>query len=297
MARNLVSAETFAGLTADLYKTAMQYNQQLAMYERQRSDMLKDAKAAEMDTTHDTLAYVTDVGPQLTDWLIEGKETDKFIDPETGKFDVNLRLAAYAQEFGLDPDLNPNDKTALQLAQVALQKMMGGADPLAAVTDGVDKLFNGMPGYDKYGPDALTAIAAGSGAATESRAAMTLSSLNLNPDDISIPGMGETWQKFQGTGSADFQEVTPALYRDSVAQALKQNYGASTARAWLRGETDWSDEAIDWYLNEGLNGVEAANLGTQTIAPVVPSGGGAQYTASSTPGTQTARDALTSDNS
>lgn len=168
--RAIVDNQTLAQLTGDLYSQAIQYNTQLALYERQRADARRDAKKAEeaanTQLLDSTVSILTSAGPKVYAWLNDRNNLKT--DPETGLIDITATLAEFQTDMALNPTVGPNgepsiDSTMVSMATVALQGMRAGDGIDAGFYSGLDTLYSSMEGWDAYSLKTIQAIITGGG--------------------------------------------------------------------------------------------------------------------------------------
>jgi len=250
--RAIIDNQTLAGLTGSLYQSALQYNAQMAMYEKQRADAKADAAEAAEQSTALATNWLTTKGGEMGAWLDGLRGTGQYVDPETGEFSVQKALAAYIEEYALNPEVNPNDANTIAVMSAALGKMKDGLAPTTALAEAANELYSSLPGWDKVGPNVLGAIDSDTQARVEAMAMVNIQSItgvSFGDSRVSTADMGALGVATGALGLGGGPVQPGALEgRDAAAAAITQQYGASTTKAWLRGQTNWSDEAIDWYI-------------------------------------------------
>ncbi len=257
--RAIVDNQTLASLTGQLYQTALQYNMQMAMYEKQRADALADARKAEMAETKDTLEFLGQSTPELGSWLDTYTDTHKEGEGAVytdGKLDITKVRDAYMAEMGIDPaTLAPGsqDATRVDLITAIAREMKGGSDIHTATVDAMNTLYSGMAGWEKFAPKTLQSINTGITVEQERMALGNLQSVGA----LTVENQPGLVYDLQGMGNPiDPSGAGGLQYRDAGAAYIRNTYGDATAKAWLRGQTSWSDDAIDTYLSTLDAGVD-----------------------------------------
>jgi hypothetical protein len=272
--RTIVDNQTLAGLTEDLYKQSLAYNAQMQMYQQQRADAAADAKKAELAQTRDTLGFLQESTPEIGAWMQNELDTNHDTYYKDGQLDIAALKDAYATHIGIDPAAvapGSQDATRLDVVLGIAREVQNGADINTATTTALNTLYGGMQGWDKMAPKQLSSITAGIGAATEGIATANLQALGALNVSISSQGfgggfLGDINKQARDAASAG---ATTVGFRDAAAYHIQEQYGAPTAKAWLRGQTNWSDSAIDAYLgtlNSGVTeGYEFSNSGGGSV--------------------------------
>lgn len=177
-ARNIVTAETLAGLTGQLYQTAMEYNMQWEMWKKQQDYAAKLAEKEGQGNKADAMRLINeggDIGADAANTLRDIKnEVGEDFDPAK---DVNITDLAttYANENGYDP-AGPEVTLYINI----LRRMKSGANVDVAMEQSYQSLFGSYPGFNKWG-DAVIG-----GAAAQAQIGVAQSALDqwvsANPD-------------------------------------------------------------------------------------------------------------------
>jgi hypothetical protein len=275
--RAIIDNQTLAGMTSQLYQTALQYNADMAMYERQRADALSDARKAEVGETKDTVEWLTSTSGDMGSWLQSADELNTY--DVDGKFDVAAAIEAYTAEMGLNPEVVPRDADQLAVMTVAMRGMAEGVDATTAITNAMNELFQGKAGWEKVSTNLMGSTSAYIAASMEAKSLTTIQGfegVTYDTGDVSgLPlDLGDIyWGNRQGSAMQS---------RDAAARAIMDAHGSSVARAWLRGTGafEGNDVAINYYLsnlpsaadlgNPTLNLVETGSAGVNTTGYVPP---------------------------
>lgn len=159
MARNAVSAETLAGLTGQLYQTAMEYNQQWEMWKKQQNYALKQAKKQEDKAALGIASVLPELAPQI------GLEAYRALDDAEDINAVNITelTSQWATSMGYDPAGSEAGLYAATLRNLLAQ----GRDPTqydtnAALQASINQLFGRTKGWDEaYGAAVRSSVDAG----------------------------------------------------------------------------------------------------------------------------------------
>jgi hypothetical protein len=275
--RTIVDNQTLAGLTEDLYKQSLAYNAQMQMYEKQRADAAADARKAELGQTRDTLGFLQNATPEIGSWLQNEMQTNPDGLQTDGKWDPTKMKDAYAVSIGADPN-NPQDQTRLNVAVGIARELANGADITTATTSALNTLYDGMPGWDRMAPKQLSAITHGIGLEQERTVTQNLQeigALGLTANKTIIGA--DEGGLISSLGSASV-EKTSSQFKEAATAHILETYGEPTARAWLRGQFNWSDSAIDGYL-AGLpaGAAKAYSFSGETTSAAAPPSGTAPY--------------------
>jgi hypothetical protein len=164
-AKTMVDNQTIANLEGSLYQTALQYNEQWKMWKKQQNYAAKQAAGSQMSQTVNTL---TNEAPQLgvDAWKLYRDQYAAAGNDPSG-IDVNKAVTDWASHAGYAAD---GPEAAVMRS--ALQKMIatgvgpnGGIDTTQVMTQAVQTVYGGLPGWDKYGAPLLNAIQSGTSAA------------------------------------------------------------------------------------------------------------------------------------
>ncbi len=274
--RTIIDNQTLAGLTEDLYKQSLAYNQQQALYEQQRKDAARDAKAAASAQTEATTDWLTVGAPQIGTWAQQAIESGDYIG-EDGKLDIAKMSGAYATEMGISAETDPFFQQKMGLITTAAGFMRTGSDVTTAMNQAADQLYGGMAGWDKIQPSVMGSLASGINAGVEAAALtnlQTLTGVTYGGGAGTGVDIGGFLSHAAGIGPAGVEHATTEG-RDAAAAAIREQFGASTARAWLRGQTNWSDDAINAYLGALPADVAGELQFATAAAPATPSTPGA----------------------
>ena len=156
-ARNTLSAETIAGLTGQLYQTALQYQQQWDLWKRQQDYARKQAEKTGSEDLKRLAEVLPDELPQigLEAWQLydEAYATDKNVN-------APALMQAYADKYGYTPQ-DPQ----YQVFAATVRKMVGqepqDIDTSALLTQSVRTLYGGEKGWEKVEDDMLGSIRSG----------------------------------------------------------------------------------------------------------------------------------------
>jgi hypothetical protein len=268
--RAIIDNQTLAGLTGQLYQTALQYNMQMAMYEKQRADAAADARKAELGATKDTLEFLGSETPAVSAWLDTATDTMKDELYTDGALDPAKVRAAYAAHMGIDLSvpLDPasQDAARMNLITEIARKMADGQNISTATESAMNTLYQGMEGWEKLSGSTILSIQTGITAAEEAQALANLN--NIGALTVTTSGMQNLMvhaeEEWGWLTPGDVDPMTSNQFRDAGATHILDTLGSATAKAWLRGQTGWSDPAIDSYLSTlhaGESTTEGFNIG------------------------------------
>jgi hypothetical protein len=168
-ARNAVSAETLAGLTGQMYQTALQYQLEWDMWKRQQDYAEKQAK----ETEKPAINYLNGIAPGIAadagDLIranVTGAEGAQLADIEPG-----VLSAEWAAANGYGPS-----EQAIMAA--TLRNMKSGMNAGPSMTTALRTLYSDMPGWNRWGDSLMRGLAAGAEAETYARYAPTLADDN-----------------------------------------------------------------------------------------------------------------------
>ncbi|MES2156025.1 MAG: hypothetical protein V4510_12905 [bacterium] len=153
--RNIIDSQTLAGLTGDLYKTAMSYNMQWDMWKKQQDYAVKQADKAQNDQMKQAAGALPEVAASTAGDAYDIAKALDEADPENGITDMNVTdaVTTWANENGVTDD----GEVALMTYTLQNIKRAGGISGDTAstyVNSAIEKLYGGMKGWD---PTILTA--------------------------------------------------------------------------------------------------------------------------------------------
>jgi hypothetical protein len=208
MARNMVTAETMANLTGQLYQTAFQYNAQWQLWKRQQEYAEKKADAAIKPYIHrlasEAPTIAADAGDLVRQALLEPGGTIQDMDI-AGAVETWMTANNYTED---DPEVGVMVKT-LQY----MKSSYATGNPItagAAIQRSIDTLYGGMPGYDKLERTLLDAVWTGTELEQATRGALDAWKADNAgsppddpgmhmPDELNAPqGLGYTNNPFTG---------------------------------------------------------------------------------------------------
>lgn len=181
--RSIIDSQTLAGLTGQLYQTALQYNAQMSMYEQQRQDALKDAKKAaallEKQQGEALTAQVNALITQGSDLSMQASnlygewQQAQYALPEDQRtpFSVGDTVATWSNQAGYSLE---SPEAAVFAA--TLRGVSQGQMPTDAFNYAMTSLYGSQPGWDQWGSKALAAGMANIQAQTIGQFADTLAS-------------------------------------------------------------------------------------------------------------------------
>lgn len=164
--RTIIDNQTLAQLSGDLYKTAMSYNMQWEMWKRQQEETEKKAKQEEKAAAKSIIAEAPIIGADAGDIIREAQQAEDF--EGWDHFNITEAAQAWANENGRSPA-----ETQLMIATLQRLKTaaINGSDVRVgpALQGAIDKLYGSLPGYERWGADAVAAVQAGGNAEWTSR--------------------------------------------------------------------------------------------------------------------------------
>jgi hypothetical protein len=219
--RTIIDNQTLASLAGDMYQTALQYNMQKALADRERKYAEEQAKKAAKAETRETVRLLTEKAPGVGAWV----ETNIAKYTSESGIDIEAAKAAYVSEYGLDPVNNPQDAHELAVFTATLRNVQNGMGTEAALTKAIDTLYGGMAGWEKLSTSVDRSIAAEMAAEVSAINATSL------------------------INESGFDPAQAGLERDQFIVKMREQYGDEAAKNWLVENLGWSEDAAVWYIS------------------------------------------------
>lgn len=155
--RNIIDNQTLAGLTGQLYQTAMEYNMQWELWKKQQDYAAKQAeKTSGFGTKQDAIRLMNeggDIAAGAADYFRDAKnEAGEDFNPS----DVSVSEAA--QEYALENNYDPNG-AEVALFSATMRELKSGYSTNITASEAygnaMSTLFGGAKGFEKWGEDVI----------------------------------------------------------------------------------------------------------------------------------------------